>query len=59
MGDKKQGGTLPGFSKQSMLELNDDKNEFVNSIQNDGGADGNNIEINFKVYNLNIRSGIY
>ena len=31
MGDKKQRGTLPGFSRQSMSELNDDEVEFVNS----------------------------
>ena len=56
MGDKKQGDTLPGFSRQSMSELNDDENKFVNSVNNGEGASGNNIAVGLKVYSFNAQS---
>ena len=55
-GDKKQGGNLPGFSRQSMLELNGDEVEFVNSVHNGERAGGNNIVVCLRVYSFNAQS---
>ena len=56
MGDKKQGGTLPQFSRQILSELNDDEVEFVNSVHNGEGAGRNNIVVGLRVHNFNAQS---
>ena len=47
---------MPGFSRQSMSELNDDEVELVNSVHNGEGAGRNNIVVGLRVHNFNAQS---
>ena len=39
-----------------MSELNEDEDEFVNSVHNDEGAGENNIVVDLRVYSFNAQS---